>query len=89
MNCDVDEDIIEGKYSEEQVLEFTRECLAELPHDPVFVHAMVKGKTVTEFSNGTVAKAIAAAWQKIADLAGVATNSPSAAELAPMRENET
>jgi MinD superfamily P-loop ATPase len=63
--------------------------VAELPHDPVFVHAMVKGKTVTEFSNGTVANAIEAAWQKIADLAGVATNSPSAAELAPMRENET
>lgn len=36
MDCDVDEDIIEGAYSEEQVLEVTRECLAELPHDPRF-----------------------------------------------------
>jgi pimeloyl-ACP methyl ester carboxylesterase len=36
MDCDVDEDIIEGTYSEEQVLEVTRECLAELPHDPRF-----------------------------------------------------
>lgn len=34
MDCDVDEDIIEGTYSEEQVLEVTRECLAGLPHDP-------------------------------------------------------
>jgi pimeloyl-ACP methyl ester carboxylesterase len=36
MDCDVDEDIIEGKYSEEQVLEVTRDCLAKLPHDPRF-----------------------------------------------------
>jgi pimeloyl-ACP methyl ester carboxylesterase len=34
MDCDVDEDIIEGKYSEEQVLQVTRDCLAALPHDP-------------------------------------------------------
>jgi len=63
--------------------------VAELPHDPVFVHAMVEGKTVTEFSNGAVAKAIEAAWQRIADLAGVAAHSPSGAELAPIRENES
>ena len=36
MDCDVDEDIIEGAFSEEQVLEVTRECLAALPHDPRF-----------------------------------------------------
>lgn len=36
MDCDVDEDIIEGKYSEEQVLRVTRDCLAALPHDPRF-----------------------------------------------------
>jgi pimeloyl-ACP methyl ester carboxylesterase len=34
MDCDVDEDIIEGKYSEEQVLQVTRDCLDSLPHDP-------------------------------------------------------
>jgi len=36
MDCDVDEDIIEGKYSEERVLEVTRDCLDTLPHDPRF-----------------------------------------------------
>lgn len=36
MDCDVDDDVIEGAYSEEQVLEATRNCLASLPHDPRF-----------------------------------------------------
>jgi len=36
MDCDVDEDIIDGTFSEAQVLEVTRDCLAELPHDPRF-----------------------------------------------------
>ncbi len=36
MDCDVDEDIIEGRYSEEQVLRVTQDCLAALPHDPRF-----------------------------------------------------
>jgi pimeloyl-ACP methyl ester carboxylesterase len=36
MDCDVDEDIIEGKFSREQVLEVTRDCLDALPHDPRF-----------------------------------------------------
>ncbi len=36
MDCDVDDDIIEGKFSEEQVLEIARDCLAALPHDPRF-----------------------------------------------------
>lgn len=36
MDCDVDDDIIEGAFSEERVLEATRECLDELPHDPRF-----------------------------------------------------
>ena len=34
MDCDVDDDFIEGDYSNEQVLEATRECLDALPHDP-------------------------------------------------------
>ena len=36
MDCDVDDDVIEGAFSEEQVLEATRDCLATLPHDPRF-----------------------------------------------------
>ena len=36
MDCDVDDDIIEGAFSEERVLEATRDCLDALPHDPRF-----------------------------------------------------
>jgi pimeloyl-ACP methyl ester carboxylesterase len=36
MDCDADEDVIEGKFSAEQVVEITRECLDALPHDPRF-----------------------------------------------------
>jgi pimeloyl-ACP methyl ester carboxylesterase len=36
MDCDVDDHIIEGRFSEEQVLEITRDCLSALPHDPRF-----------------------------------------------------
>ena len=34
MECDFDDDLVEGQYSTEQVLQVTRTCLAELPHDP-------------------------------------------------------
>lgn len=34
MDCPIDNDLIEGHYSKEQTLAFTRACLAELPHDP-------------------------------------------------------
>ena len=36
LTCDVDEDIVEGKYSAELTLRVTRECLDKLPHDPRF-----------------------------------------------------
>jgi pimeloyl-ACP methyl ester carboxylesterase len=36
MTCDVDEDILEGKYSREQTISVTETCLGELPHDPRF-----------------------------------------------------
>lgn len=36
MDCDVDEDIIGGRFGEEWVLQVTRDCLAALPHDPRF-----------------------------------------------------
>lgn len=34
MSCDFEEDVIEGQYSTEQVLQVTRDCLEKLPHDP-------------------------------------------------------
>ena len=36
MDCPIDDDIVEGQYSEELTLEFTETCLAQLPHDPRF-----------------------------------------------------
>ena len=36
MDCDVDDDIIEGRFDEEQVLDITQDCLEALPHDPRF-----------------------------------------------------
>ena len=36
MTCALDEDAIDGKYSAEQTLRLTRECLDLLPHDPRF-----------------------------------------------------
>jgi pimeloyl-ACP methyl ester carboxylesterase len=36
MDCPVDDDIVEGQYSDEQTLEFTKSCLEQLPHDPRF-----------------------------------------------------
>jgi len=32
--CDIDEDIIEGRYSREQTIDVAGQCLADLPHDP-------------------------------------------------------
>lgn len=36
MSCEIDEDLVEGKYSDEQTLRLTRECMDGLPHDPRF-----------------------------------------------------
>lgn len=36
MDCPIDDDIVEGQYSDEQTLEFTKACLDQLPHDPRF-----------------------------------------------------
>jgi pimeloyl-ACP methyl ester carboxylesterase len=36
MDCPIDDDIVEGQYSEEETIEFTRSCLEQLPHDPRF-----------------------------------------------------
>lgn len=34
MDCPIDDDIVEGQYSDEQTLEFTKACLEQLPFDP-------------------------------------------------------
>jgi pimeloyl-ACP methyl ester carboxylesterase len=36
LTCAVDDDIVEGKYSDAQTLRAVTECLEELPHDPRF-----------------------------------------------------
>ena len=36
MDCPIDDDLIEGPYSDEQTLQFTRSCLEQLPYDPRF-----------------------------------------------------
>jgi pimeloyl-ACP methyl ester carboxylesterase len=36
MDCDFDDDIVEGEYSIELTIEYTTQCLEELPHDPRF-----------------------------------------------------
>lgn len=39
--------------------------VAKLPHDPVFVHAMLEGKAVTEYANGHISREIRRAWDHI------------------------
>lgn len=36
MNCEFDDDLIEGDYSTELTIRYTRQCLDQLPHDPRF-----------------------------------------------------
>ena len=36
MTCDIDDEIVEGAYTEEDTLQATEDCLATLPHDPRF-----------------------------------------------------
>jgi pimeloyl-ACP methyl ester carboxylesterase len=36
MDCPVDDDIVEGQFSDEQTREFTQACLDQLPYDPRF-----------------------------------------------------
>jgi len=36
MDCEFDDDILEGEYSIEVTLEYTERCLEQLPHDPRF-----------------------------------------------------
>jgi len=36
MDCEFDDDIVDGEYSIELTIEYTQQCLEELPHDPRF-----------------------------------------------------
>ena len=36
MDCEFDDDMVEGEYSTELTIEYTERCLAELPYDPRF-----------------------------------------------------
>lgn len=42
--------------------------VARLPHDPTFVHAMVAGKTITEYARGPVSDALRDSWIKIEEI---------------------
>ncbi len=42
--------------------------VAELPHDTMFVDALVKGLAITEFSNGHASQQLRTAWSKILNL---------------------
>ena len=36
MDCPIDDEILEGEYSVEETVAFTKTCLDQLPHDPVY-----------------------------------------------------
>jgi len=36
MDCEFDDEMVEGEYSTELTIEYTKQCLEELPHDPRF-----------------------------------------------------
>ena len=44
MDCEVDEELIEGKFSVEATVEYMETCLEELPHDPRFFTTSVAVK---------------------------------------------
>ncbi len=65
--CDLNEEIAG------QIAEDCRQkgffLAARLPHDSDFVHAMVQGQTITEYSRGDTVRRIRQAWEKILSLA--------------------
>jgi len=65
--CDLNPDIAEQ--IETQCLQKGYSVIARLPHDPDFVHAMVQGQAITEFSSGDTVGQIKTAWESILALA--------------------
>jgi MinD superfamily P-loop ATPase len=51
------------------------DVVARLPYDPTFVHAMVQGHTVTEYTDGDPARQIRQAWDAILSLSIVSASS--------------
>jgi MinD superfamily P-loop ATPase len=44
--------------------------LAKVPHTNDFIHAMVKGLTITEYTNSDVTRQLQIAWERICRLIG-------------------
>ena len=44
--------------------------IASIPHDHAFTHAMVQGKTITEYENNGTTAMLDSAWRKLLKLAG-------------------
>ncbi len=50
------------------------EILAQLPHDHVFIEAMVRGQAVTEYSPNGISETVGRAWSRIVEMAGRVRN---------------
>jgi MinD superfamily P-loop ATPase len=64
--CDLNSHIV--KQIETRCLQNGYALVARLPYDPDFVHAMVQGQTLTEYSSGDTAIRIRKAWESIVAL---------------------
>jgi MinD superfamily P-loop ATPase len=71
--CDLNPEIAEQ--IETQCLQKGYMVVARLPHDPAFVHAMVRGQAITEFSSGDTVRQIKIAWESILALAKLPNSS--------------
>ena len=67
--CDLNEELTQKVVVECQQKGFT--VAARLPHDPDFIHAMVRRQAITEYSDGETARRIRQAWKDILSLAGL------------------
>ena len=65
--CDLNPEITEQ--IEAHCLKKGYTLVSRLPHDPDFVHALVHGQAITEFSSGDSVRQIRNAWQSILELA--------------------
>lgn len=54
---------------ETQCIQDGHAVVARLPHDSDFVHALVQGRAITEFSSGETVRQIEMAWERILTLA--------------------
>jgi len=73
--CDLNQEIADWIQAQCRQKGFA--VVARLPHDPDFVHAMVRQQTITEFSYGDTVRRIKAAWEQITALVMDGANSRS------------